>query len=142
MKKRLLWLDDTRDPSENDWIVFSPIGRNVETFWVMSYDEFVTWITENGLPDGICFDHDLGYKLDPNVEVTETYNGEVSCHSLSAWSDIEKTGYDCAKWLVDYCIKHNEKLPEYAMQSSNPAGRQNIDMLLKNYIKFVACSKN
>lgn len=116
MKKRLLWLDDSRNPLENDWLVFSPIGRNVDVSWVTSYDEFVNWITNNGLPDGISFDHDLG-------DVTDIG---------------EKTGYDCAKFLVDYCIEHKDNLPEYAIQSSNPAGRENIDMLLKNYKKFVA----
>lgn len=140
MKKRLLWLDDCRNPfdQEIDWLAFSPIGRNVDVSWVMSYDEFVDWIAKNGLPDGVCFDHDLGFKLDPNASIIETYNGELSCHSLSAWSDIEKTGYDCAKFLVNYCIEHKENLPEYSIQSSNPAGKENIDMLFKNYKKFVA----
>ena len=28
-KKTLIWLDDVRDPLTNDWLVFSPIGRDV-----------------------------------------------------------------------------------------------------------------
>lgn len=136
MKKRLLWLDDTRDPSENDWLIFSPIGRNVETFWVTGYEEFVDWITTNGLPDGICFDHDLGFKVDPNVEKVQIYKGEISSHSLSVWDEEEKSGYDCAKWLVGYCMDNNKDIPPYGIQSSNPAGRENIDKLLQNFKKF------
>ena len=39
--KKLLWLDDVRNPFENDWLNFSPIGKNVEVHWVKSYDEFI-----------------------------------------------------------------------------------------------------
>lgn len=42
--KRLLWLDDYRNPLENDWLVFSPIGRDVEISWIKSYQEFASWI--------------------------------------------------------------------------------------------------
>ena len=109
MQKRLLWLDDARDPLTNDWLVFSPIGKNVDTTWVTNHQEFIDDIMINGLPDAICFDHDLGY--------------------------YEETGYDCAKWLVDYCIDNKKELPKYGIQSANPVGRVNIDSLLKNYIK-------
>lgn len=111
MTKTLLWLDDVRDPFDSpDWLVFSPIGRNVDVIWVTSYQEFIDHIMIHGLPDAICFDHDLGN---------------------------EKTGYDCAKWLVDYCINNTLQLPNYASQSANPVGRKNILSLLSNYKKHV-----
>jgi hypothetical protein len=113
--KKLLWLDDSRDPLQNDWLNFSPIGKNVDVTWVMSYQEFTEWISLNGLPDAICFDHDLGDVLDPNAD--------------------EKTGMSCANWLVNYCLDNNKRIPPYGLQSSNPNGRENIDCLLKNYIK-------
>lgn len=114
--KRLLWLDDVRVPTK-EWIKnYSPIGPDVEIFWVKNYNEFINWITANHLPDGICFDHDLGYYDDP---------------------ENEKTGYDCAYWLVNYCMCENIELPEYNIQSSNPVGKENIDSLLKSYIKYL-----
>ena len=67
-------MDDSRNPWKNDWLIFSPIGRDVDVTWVMSYNEFTDWIMVNGLPDGICFDHDLGYKIDPNCVDIEYYN--------------------------------------------------------------------
>ena len=113
----LLWLDDTRNPMEGDWLVFSPI-KPKEVIWVKSYKDFVSWITKNGLPEAICFDHDLG-DLDIN---NATY--------------VEKTGYDAAKWLVEYCIESRDKLPLYNVQSANNVGKENIIRYLENYKKL------
>ncbi len=126
--KKLLWLDDIRNPLENDWLVFSPIPlyEIKDIIWVKSYDEFVDWILKNGLPDAICFDHDLGdYQA---LHSAGYIDGDLP--------ETEKTGYDCAKWLVSYCIEYNQKLPLYNIQSSNPIGKENIDKYLKNYEKL------
>ena len=121
MKKTLLWLDDLRPPDTiingKTWVeTFSPINQPYEVIWVKSYNEYVSWITENSLPDAICFDHDLGWE-----------SQEIE----------EKTGMDCAKWLVEYCMDNNKKLPLYNIQSANPVGKDNIDGLLKSFIKNV-----
>lgn len=73
-----------------------------------SYGEFVAWITKHGLPDFISFDHDLG---------------------------PDETGYDCAKWLVDYCLDRKQSMPDFAVHSQNPVGKENIQKLLENFIK-------
>lgn len=113
----LLWLDDTRNPYESFWIKW--IEQNVKgsitdynIIWCKSYYEFITTITSKGLPDVICFDHDLG----------DTPN------------DNEKTGYSCAKWLVEYCMDNEVGVPDWYIQSTNPAGKDNINGLLKNFI--------
>jgi hypothetical protein len=121
--KTLLWLDDARDPNTNDWLNFSPIERPFHVVWVKSYDEFVSFINENGLPDGICFDHDLA-----DIKEIEGSNLVIA----SDWCQ-EKTGYDCAKWLVSYCLDHSLPLPKYNIQSANPIGKENIDKLLKQF---------
>lgn len=131
MRNTLLWLDDYRDPNDTkiDWLVFSPIGKNVEVIWIKTYNEFVEYILTNGLPEAICFDHDLSDfqafksnypELMEDVELPET----------------EKTGYDCAKWLIDYCLDNNLNIPKYNIQSANPIGKENIDKLLKSFNKF------
>lgn len=74
-----------------------------------SYGAFVAYITEQGLPDFISFDNDLG--------------------------EVE-SGYDCAKWLVDYCIGHQKILPDFVVHSQNPVGKENIEKLLGNYRKY------
>ena len=46
--KKLLWLDDYRNPFEDNWLNFSPIPINqLEVVWVKSYNEFVEWIEKN-----------------------------------------------------------------------------------------------
>ena len=114
---RLIWLDDKRNPFIGDWLEkFSPVDLSKlnEVIWIKSYDEFVSNILVNGLPAAICFDHDLG-----------DYKGEE-----------EKTGYDCAKFVVDYCISNDCITPYHSVQSDNPPGKENIDKLMQNYVKF------
>ena len=109
MKKVLLWLDDLRNPMENDWLRFSPIGRDVKVVWVKSYDEFISYLNKPiPLPDAICFDHDLGE---------------------------EKTGYDCAKYLVEMCMNMKLRLPKWNIQSDNQVGKENIAAYLTNFTK-------
>lgn len=124
---KLLWLDDVRDPHTNDWLVFSPIAHT-EVIWVTDYVSFVNWITENGLPDGICFDHDLS-------DFQAMKSGFPEMMEDVPWPSHERTGMDCAKWLVEYCLDNNLKLPAYNIQSANPAGKANIDGLLKSFNK-------
>ena len=114
----LLWLDDIRDPFENDgeWLVFSPISQPYKVAWVKSYEEFTRWINFHGLPEAICFDHDLG--------------GDEET------SKILPSGFDCAKWLINYCIDNDKELPKWAVQSANPVGKDNINGILISYLKF------
>ncbi len=108
--KKLIWHDDIRDPhdSKMDWLDYSSIGKDVEVIWLKNMQDFVNWIQTNGVPDAICFDHDLG--------------------------EDTPTGYDCAKWLVNYCLDHKVLPPIWACQSANPVGKVNINRLLKNFV--------
>ena len=105
--KTLLWIDDYRNPFENDWLNFSPIGKDCKVIWVKSYFEAITYLNNNW-PDAISFDHDLG---------------------------TEETGYDIAKYIVNKCIEEERNLPVYSSHSANPIGRDNILCLLNNYEK-------
>jgi hypothetical protein len=107
-----LFLDDTRDPNTflNDtrtWVV------------VRNYNQFVEIITKQGLPEFISFDHDLA---------DEHYGKIIDYDNFQ-----EKTGYDCAKWLIEYCMKMDQPLPEWQIHSMNPVGKINIHMLLTLY---------
>lgn len=90
-----LYLDDLR-PIPNGFI------------GVRSFTAFVDYINQNGLPNFISFDHDLG---------------------------LEESGFDCARWLVNYCLDKNKELPEFTIHSQNPVGKQNIESLLNNFKK-------
>jgi hypothetical protein len=128
--KKLLWLDDIRNPLDSNWLTYSPIQQPFQTVWVKSYQEFTNWIKFNGLPDAICFDHDLGMEVALNAR-----ESGMSKRKARLLKQEEKTGYHCAKWLVDYCLDNNCKLPLYNIQSANPVGKENIDKLLQNFIQ-------
>ena len=141
MKNSKLFLDDIRIPK--DAITLIPTNFNKfywENDWdiVRSYDEFVQYVETNGVPEFVSFDHDLAdehyndlfsdknwSKDDPNVELAyEEYK--------------EKTGLDCAKFLVEYCADENQPLPEYLVHSANPAGKKNIESFLENAKKHLS----
>ena len=110
-----LFLDDMRWPKDVKWIEL-PLGP-----WaiVRDYDGFVRHIQRYGLPSFVTFDHDLA---------DEHYLPEVKEDTYT-----EETGYDCAKWLVEYCIEKGLTFPEYAVHSMNPIGKQNIISYIENF---------
>jgi hypothetical protein len=127
-----LFLDDMRHPY--DCIEYMPLpGIYAKLNWtiVRNYDDFVDVVLKMGLPSLISFDHDLA---DGHYCPEEHWNN-YDQWSLENPSD-EKTGMDVAKWLVDYCIDNNAKLPAYRVHSMNPSGSKNIQSLLDNYKKF------
>ena len=123
-----LFLDDVRNPSDCVNYMYTPIYTSVDWIIVRTYDEFVKTIIENGLPEIISFDHDLA---------DEHYSPEMytEAHYNDLYDEFkEKTGYDCAKWLVNYCMDNNVKLPETILvHSMNPVGRNNIKSYFKSY---------
>ncbi len=122
--KKLLWLDDIRNPFIEDWLMqYAPqftYGER-EIIWIKSYKEFVEWIKENGLPYMIAFDHDLG----EDVAKEKVARG-MSKRQARIQKRETMSGFDCAKWLVEYCINVKVELPQWTIQSANPVGRDNI----------------
>jgi len=116
--KRLLFLDDIRYPIEAYHYIKQAIYLRKDWHIVRNYEQFINRILEYGLPEMISFDHDLADK-----------------HYLESDSEefIEKTGYDCAKWLVEHCMDNDLDLPEFYCHSMNPVGKENIESLLKNF---------
>lgn len=104
-----LFLDDYRNPNE-----FLKDTRTWEV--VRNYDEFVRMIERRGLPQFISWDHDLSFE-DQNKTV----------------GFIQKTGYDCACWLIEYCMRTEQSIPEYQIHSMNRIGRIRIHELLSRH---------
>lgn len=109
----MLFLDDERFPID----AFAPmLGKqnsvylNPEWKIVRNYSQFVRVIVDpEYMTELISFDNDLGAELE---------------------------GYDCAKFLVDYCLENNLKLPKYLVHSGNTVARENIITLLSRFEKF------
>ena len=98
-----IYIDDDRFPKTQGWII------------IRNYEDFVNWVTENGIPDEISFDHDLGQ---------------------DSKGIIRKNGVDCARWLCNYCQDISVPLPEWNIHSANTVGRENIESILKTYQKI------
>jgi hypothetical protein len=115
MKK--IYLDDVRTPIENDWVV------------VRSYDEFVNTISEIGLDniDLISLDHDLG-----DTAMHEWYTNVVNNYTINYDNIKEKTGMDCAKWLVEQWLD-GKKVCAVKVHSANAVGSANIMGYINNY---------
>ena len=125
-----LFLDDLRMPKDTFDYMGLPIYISVDWSIVRNYYAFVQIIEGKGIPDIISFDHDLADKhYDPQIVEGEPYEKIYDMFD-------EKTGYHCAKWLLDYCIGINEKPPaQIYIHSMNPAGSMNIKSLFDTYSK-------
>ncbi|UKB78904.1 cyclic-phosphate processing receiver domain-containing protein [Chryseobacterium sp. MEBOG07] len=116
--KRLLFLDDIRYPIEAYHYTKQDIFLRSGWHIVRNYEQFVNRILEKGLPEMISFDHDLA---------------DVHYLKQDSQEYVEKTGYDCAKWLIEYCMDNYLDLPQFYCHSMNPVGKENILSLLKNF---------
>jgi hypothetical protein len=106
-----------------------PVYIQKEWIVVRNYHAFISLIEGKGIPEIISFDHDLA---DEHYDYQEHLDGD--------YYDImtEKTGYHCAKWLIDYCIDNNKELPATILiHSMNPAGSMNIKSLFQTYFKVM-----
>ena len=108
MKK--LFLDDLRTVD----MVYPP--HQVQEFAVVrSFEEFVAYLSQNGLPEFISFDNDLG---------------------LDQHGQLAPDGYACAKWLV-YESGLDLRHLKFHVHSANPVAAEQIKSLLNNYLRHL-----
>jgi hypothetical protein len=129
-----IYLDDIRTPTSPDWVV------------VRNYEQFIEKIQQIGLAniENISLDHDLG------ESAINEYHRNVAPNYMIDYNNIsEKTGYDCAKWLVNYFYSTNPKwksrsndakkattmvFPTVYTHSANPIGAANIMGYINNFL--------
>jgi hypothetical protein len=128
--KRKVYLDDIRSPEQSHYYTLKKIYLDKDWIVVRSYDEFVKDIEENGVCDTYSFDHDLAAAhYDPDLYGSETYNEIYDNFE-------EKTGYHCAKYLINHCIDSGIDVPQNIyIHSMNPDGGLNIESEFKTYCK-------
>lgn len=125
-----IYLDDVRTPLDESWIV------------VRNYDQFVQKVEEIGLQniDLISLDHDLG-----PAAMKEYFQNVHPNYKLDYNNITEKTGMDCAKWLVQhfYDTNPNQSLlvrgepiqfPKVYVHSANPIGSGNMMGYINNFL--------
>jgi hypothetical protein len=125
-----IYLDDVRTPLDESWIV------------VRNYGQFVQKVEEIGLQniDLISLDHDLG-----PAAMKEYFQNVHPNYKLDYNNITEKTGMDCAKWLVQhfYDTNPNQSLlvrgepiqfPKVYVHSANPIGSGNMMGYINNFL--------
>lgn len=132
-----IYLDDVRTPRPDEvgvgWVV------------VRNYQEFIDTVIQIGLENiqVISLDHDLG-----DSAMSEYFNNVSPNYTLNYDNIKEKTGYDCAKWLVNHFYDlHPESLenrrtfrgrpipfPQIYVHSANPIGAANIMGYINNFL--------
>ena len=126
--KKNIYLDDVRTPisPNNEWV-----DGIEEWIVVRSHDEFVAAVSEIGLDniDIISLDHDLG-----DSAMLEYYNNVKDNYKLEYENIIEKTGYDCCKYLVNLSMDTGIPLPRVIVHSANPIGSANMMGYINNYL--------
>jgi hypothetical protein len=126
MKKRI-YLDDVRTPIEKDqWVI------------VRSYDEFVEKINEIGLEniDMISLDHDLG-----DTAMAEWHRNVYKNYEFNYDNITEKTGMDCAKWLVEQWMD-GKPVVDVVVHSANAIGSGNMMGYINNYRHIARLPQN
>jgi len=120
MEKVRIYLDDIRTPLETDWV----ICRN--------YEEFVQKVSDTGLEniELISLDHDLG-----QTAIREYFKNTSKNYVIDYNNIHEKTGYDCAKWIVNKSMEEDIDLPTITVHSANPVGSANMMGYINNYLK-------
>ncbi len=120
-----LFLDDdpSRIPNKLLWINLP----SVEWTIVRTYNDFVDIINQRGLPVRISFDHDLG-----DDAYKEYFRAQATKTSINYNNINERTGYDCALFIANYCINHEVNIPEYYVHSLNGPGKMNIVSVLES----------
>lgn len=140
MIDRYLFLDDERNPGDVTWCALPSAKYAV----VRNFDEFVKHVLTFGVPRFVAFDHDLADEhyavMLKEVEASKfTAFVEDDFGGLNLTFDYgpEKTGYDCAKWLVEFCEERGLKFPDYVVHSMNPVGRERIQAYIDNAKKYL-----
>jgi hypothetical protein len=127
LMKKALYLDDVRTPTET-------MAGYEPWYVVRNYDEFTAWITENGVPDMISFDHDLA---DEHMDDYYQQIAQQGYQHPSYELFTEKTGLNCADWLISYCQDNKTSLKKCCVHSHNPVGAANIQSMLNGFKKHM-----
>lgn len=76
------------------------------------------------------------------VQIVDKHFDEIELvsfdHDLACYQDGEEfTGKTAADYLINYCLDHDKKFPNWYAHTDNTSGRGNIIGVILNYLKVV-----
>jgi hypothetical protein len=125
---KCLFLDDVRMPKDVFEYTNNPLY--IEEKWdvVKNYNEFIKYIKDNGVPHIFSTDHDLA-----DVHYKTFLTPPTEAEKQAAWTayhertdEREMTGYDCLKWLTEYCHDNTIIFPQILIHTMNVVGYNNM----------------
>jgi hypothetical protein len=135
-----IYLDDFRVPLNG---AHDPMPEYGDWILVKNYQEFVGVVSAKGLNNiaVISLDHDLDESA-----MREYYNNVSPNYTLDYNNIVEKTGLDCAKWLISSYYEKSQTsqgrsekrksgitFPQIYVHSANPIGSANIMGYINNF---------
>ena len=76
------------------------------------------------------------------IDLVDKHFGEISLisfdHDLACYKDgVEYTGKSAVDYLIDYCLDHNKKFPDWYVHTDNTSGKRNIIGAVLNFLDKV-----
>jgi hypothetical protein len=139
-----LFLDDLMDPKDvlNPSVSRSKIYRTDGWVTVRSYDAFKTVIQDCQIfPDLISFDHNLNKnhrQFEPALK--EYSNKSVSWLRSEVYSKTYDCGWNCADWLIRFCVQSKINLPICLVHCIDDVLANNIIKLFDFYKYHIHCA--
>ena len=114
-----IFLDDIRIPS---------MSHNVDKGLGVDYSNKDKWVIVRDYFDFI--------------DLVDKHFDEISLisfdHDLACYKDgVEFTGKSAVDYLIDYCLDHNKKFPDWYAHTDNTSGKRNIIGAILSYINKV-----
>lgn len=130
-----LFLDDIRIPWKSMEYMhpdMQDLYCTLEWIVVKDYYQFIQTVEEKGLPKLVSFDHDLA---DEHLNIAGAGYTSWDEYYKAEEEQREMTGYDCVKWLCNYCQENSKRFPEYILHTMNDVGLHNMKTYIENYKK-------
>ena len=70
------------------------------------------------------------------IHLIQTSFDQIEVISFDHDLGEEKTGYDAAKFLIEFCMNNQKMPPLTFVHSANPVGRENIIGTINNFLEF------
>ena len=114
-----IFLDDIRIPS---------MSHNVDKGLGVDYSNKDKWVIVRDYFDFI----DLVDKHFDDIDLI-SFDHDLACYK----DGVEYTGKSAVDYLIDYCLDHNKKFPDWYAHTDNTSGKINIIGAVLNYLDKV-----